>query len=405
VDRPQLEAAVRRGIRLMGASVRSVNGDDGALASAVAEHQSNYDVDEQAARVTFRDDLLPESSDFDHIESWAAIEGSPGKFSPHSYVDALRGSGAAILSVSGWLDGAYQHAAVKRFMTVRNPGSHLLLGPWEHGGTLQISPHGDARAAAFDQEGAMIAFFDHHLRGAPAPDWSPVRYFTMGAEVWRGATSWPPEDVREERWQLHPRGLLSRSPVDEVSSERFVLPDGATTGRSSRWRSYVGPHRFIGYPSRKAQTEGLPTWRSEPLARSLEVTGHPIVTLWIAAECSEGDVFVYLDAEGPDGRVHYVTEGLLRVSHRKLYDGEAPYASPAPYRHFHSADAAPMPHGKHQRIVIDLLPVSYEFAPGVRLRVVLAGADRDNFGSPISLGAVELRCGGVEPSCVVLPVR
>jgi hypothetical protein len=55
--------------------------------------------------------------------------------------------------------------------------------------------------------------------------------------------------------------------------------------------------------------------------------------------------------------------------------------------------------------VIDLLPVSYEFAPGMRLRVVLAGADRDNFGSPISLGAVELRCGGVEPSCVVLPVR
>ena len=61
-------------------------------------------------------------------------------------------------------------------------------------------------------------------------------------------------------------------------------------------------------------------------------------------ESSEGDaaVFVYLSEVEADGRVRYVTEGVLRALHRR----EAP-APPLerrtwPYRTFTRADAAPM---------------------------------------------------------------
>lgn len=245
----------------------------------------------------------------------------------------------------------------------------------------------------------MIRFFDHHLRGGPRPEWAPVRYYTMGAERWQSAQTWPPPGLGTRDFFVGTGGRLEdTAPAEGI--ERVELPSG-TTGRASRWRSYVGPHQFIGYPKRAQQTQSLPVFRSDPLERDVEVTGHPSVRLDLHAGAGDGDLFVYLEEEEAGGAVRYITEGMLRLSHRALQDA-GPYASPAPYRSFHREHARPLVADEPNAVRIDLLPVSYRVRRGSRLRLVLAGGDVENFGEPLALGPVGVALGSA--SVLTVPV-
>jgi predicted acyl esterase len=90
---------------------------------------------------------------------------------------------------------------------------------------------------------------------------------------------------------------------------------------------------------------------------------------------------VYLEDVAPDGRVSYVTEGQLRALHRRATDASSARAwqSPAPYRSFCRADAARLGDGEIAALQLDLLPVSYLFRKGQRVRLAIAGGDADHF--------------------------
>jgi len=92
---------------------------------------------------------------------------------------------------------------------------------------------------------------------------------------------------------------------------------------------------------------------------------------------ADGRLFAYLEDVAPDGRVAYVTEGQLRALHRRLSRDRAPLGVPA--RSFRREDAQPLPAGEIGEIVFDLLPISWRFERGHRVRLALAGADADHF--------------------------
>ena len=144
-------------------------------------------------------------------------------------------------------------------------------------------------------------------------------------------------------------------------------------------------------------------YRSLPLAAPLEVTGHPIARLWLTADRDDVHVFVYLEDEGPDGRVQYVTEGQLRALHRQT-SAAAPYDTPVPYRSFTRADARPLVPGEATELLVDLLPTSYLFAAGRRVRLALAGADRDHFAVLPGAPSWAFHRGGGRASYLELPV-
>jgi predicted acyl esterase len=182
-------------LKTVGGALSAVFGsvrptDDGAamLAAAIDDHRASFDIHEGALRITSRDDKGLNPNDPD---------GDIDRLSPHSYAGALRSSGAAIYSIGGFRDGAYQHGAVKRFRTIGNPGSRLLLGPFCHGGKLYCSAAHPARPAAFDMDAELVRFFDLHLRGRDdGLGGEPVvRYYTTGEEAWKSASAWPPPGV------------------------------------------------------------------------------------------------------------------------------------------------------------------------------------------------------------------
>jgi len=395
--------AQRLSARLLPLVVRGVapvDGDDQGeqLAAAIVAHGDNFDVHQGALQVDCRDDagvsaLYPDANiDF---------------FSPHAHVDAIRNSGAAIYSYTGWLDGGYQHGAIKRFGTIATEGRQLIIGPWDHGGPHNISPHSPVADTGFDHEAEMLRFFDRHLRGrdeAGAAE-PPVRYFTIGQERWKTASAWPPPGCRTRRWHLAAgHGLQTARPATDGADD-YAVDATVGTGRRSRWASLLGLLPPVGYGDRREPDRRLLVYRSSPLAETLVVTGHPVVSLFISASTSDAHLFAYLEDERPDGRVDYVTEGHLRAWHRKLAAGTPPYQTPAPYRTFTRADTRPLEPNEPAELRFDLLPISWQFRAGHRLRLALAGADRDHFVVWSPSPRLAVHHGPARPSCLELPVE
>ena len=71
----------------------------------------------------------------------------------------------------------------------------------------------------------------------------------------------------------------------------------------------------------------------------------------------------------------------LRALHRTWRPTESitDSALPIPNRTYRRADAAPLIPGEVIPLTLDLLPISYQFKKGHRIRVALAGADKDHF--------------------------
>jgi len=398
-DAAQRLVAAAAGLVSRGVNPTDDDPDRARLRAHVAEHAGNFDVHAGAREVTFRDDagVSPAHPD-------AVID----TFSPHHYRHEIAGSGAAIYNYSGWLDGAYQHAAIKRHLNLPAGRSRLILGPWDHGGRQNISPFEPRARARFDHSSEMLRFFDHHLKGAEDPfaGEPPVRYFTMGAERWRTADAWPPPGCSPVRWYLRADGSLSTSAAAQPAARRYRVDPDAGTGQRSRWRSLIGLGVPLGYGDRARADERLLCYTSAPLAADAEVTGHPVVHLFVRSSADDGGFFAYLEDVDPSGRVTYVSEGQLRALHRALAGGEPDYRTAVPVHSFRRADGRPLERGQVAELVFDILPTSYTFRRGHSLRIAIAGADRDHFAVPAGAATAELEVlgGGPHASFVDLPI-
>jgi putative CocE/NonD family hydrolase len=148
-------------------------------------------------------------------------------------------------------------------------------------------------------------------------------------------------------------------------------------------------------------------YTSEPLAADAEVSGHVVVDLWLASSEGDAAVHVYLSEVDADGTVRYVSEGVLRALHRKESEPEAKQRWSWPFRTFARADAQPMPKDKPQQLRFAMIPTSWTFRRGSRIRLAIAGGDADHYaqvphGRPPVL---TLRRGGAMASSLTLPWR
>lgn len=357
--------------KLLVAGVRPVHGQQHELAAALAEHQGNMNVDDTSRGVLFRDQAPGNK-----------IVETMDEFSPHAFLEPINAGGAAFLSGSGWFDGAYQHAAIKRFLNLDLPYNKLVIGAWSHGGRWHTSP-GYSGPNKDDLAGLALHYFDHFLKGhaTPASDTPRVQYFTMQQEQWKSAEEWPPKAVQMAPLFLEKEGKLSTNRPNTMGVYDLEHNPLSGTGEATRWRALVGlvpTHKY--YPDRAERTRQLLHFDTAPLASALEVTGHPVVELWISTQEEDGSFFVYLDDVAPNGEVRYVTEGLLRASHRQENAAEPVYRDCVPQRSYRKGDARRLDSGVHTLLRFDLLPTSYLFREGHRIRVSIATADRDNFG-------------------------
>ncbi len=354
------------------------NDPDGVLlGQALKEHAGNFDMQDFAQQLRFRDQGLSDDPQY-----------TSAKISPYHYATRRQAARVPYFIASGWFDGQYQSGAVQRFTWLGNPDNRLMLGPWDHGARAQASPWRgtapeDANAAQQPFLGAaVLRFFDRHLmemdNGETAE--APVTYYIMAEEVWKSAAQWPPKST-ETVWHLATDGALSQDPpaTETAAKDAYQADYDCRTGVHSRYdRLYLGTIDDY-YDDWHGRDRAMLTYTTPPLTEDTEVTGHPWVDLRFA--CSEKDCafFVYLEDVTPEGKSVYVTEGVFRALHRM--PGAPPATIPAmgPSHSFAQSDARHLVPDEAAAAAFELMPTSYLFRRGHRIRLAIALADSDHF--------------------------
>jgi predicted acyl esterase len=181
--------------------------------------------------------------------------------------------------------------------------------------------------------------------------------------------------------QLNEQAPLVKEWRNTTGGEDTYQVDSTTTmGMYVKFRSVSGqlktPHT---YPNRTEADTLLLVYDSEPLEADMEVTGHALVDIFVSSSTNDAQVFVYLEDVDENGNVEYVTEGELRALHRKVSNEKAPYKMVGPYHSFLREDGQPLKGGEVAEMKFSMLPISYLFKKGHRVRIAIAGADADQF--------------------------
>ena len=193
----------------------------------------------------------------------------------------------------------------------------------------------------------------------------PVTYYTYNAppeQVWRRAANWPlPNEVRTSFYLGD--GTLTRD--KPIGGRRRTRSDSIDSRRPAT--STTGPRETAG--------ENVLSYQTPPLAADMEVTGHPVMHLWMTADATDADIVARLDDVAPDGSLRsYNMHGQFRASHRAR--ANAPYDKfGLPWHTHRPADAQPLVPGRPPRSSSRCCRCLYIFKAGHRLRLTLFFAD------------------------------
>lgn len=120
-------------------------------------------------------------------------------------------------------------------------------------------------------------------------------------------------------------------------------------------------------------------YATAPFEADTEITGYPIVNLLVTSTATDGAFFVYLEDINESGNVTYITEGVLRALHRKISNETPPYKMLTPYHSFKKKDTIPLTPGQLAELKLGLQPTSVLIRKGHRLRIAIAGHDKETF--------------------------
>ena len=356
---------------------------------ATKEHEANgYVLPDGLAKAPFRDSKIGRT--------------------PYTYLDIdpsdrpqrIAASGIAVYNRGGWFD-YHDRDTVEWFATLqgRTP-ARLMMGPTPHSG-FPISPDNPRAGpyfAYFGERGTTAAgldteklrFFDRYVKGVDngLDREPPVMIYVMG-RGWRAEPAWPLK--REVRTPFHfGAGHALTAKADPAGTDAYKV-DFTADSRSAgdnRWNygmtAAKAPMTFTASDRKRL------SYTSAPLTADMEVTGHPIAHIRLSSTAPEGDVFVYLEEVDEQGEARLVTEGVLRANFAVPRDPAGMIANagadfrirPAlPWHGFRKADyvAAPFKGGKVVELTFDLMPTSWVFRTGRRIRVSVAGADHPSF--------------------------
>jgi hypothetical protein len=340
--------------------------------------------------------------------------------------DRIAAAGIAVYNRGGWFD-YHARDTTQWFGTLQgHTPDRLLMAPTGHAGLpaaeAQAQGRGNAYLAYFGDGktsnalvlGEKLRFFDRYLRdlhnGFDAEP--PVLIYVMG-EGWRREDEWPLKRAVSLRLSLGAQGTLSEEAgargVDDwlVDTRAQSLSKGA-----NRWN-----YGIAAASAPMSLDESLPNrlmYQSAALTGAREITGHPILEITLGTNAVTTDVYAYLEDVAPDGSSLLVSEGQLRANYhsRKSAPDSMPASSrlrvkPAlPWQGYTRADFDPTPFAGNRtvRLEFDLMPIAWLFRAGHRIRLSLAGADKDTFeDSPAGQEVLWHLHRGEGQSVLVLP--
>lgn len=372
---PPGQSGENSAVAMRDRAAAAVDGPDGAtqLAAAVASHKDNI---ESVGVAPFKNSVSAATG----LEWWKVS-------SPHTYLDDLKRSDIGVLSVANWDEAGTRHGPFFTFNNLPKDNTKLLIGPATHCAWSAVKDE-----TGFDLVTEELRFFDYWLKGKqnnvmhePA-----VTYFTYNApkeSQWRTSETWPLKTEQRTVFYLSETG-------DGLDRAKPATTGETRAGMSSAPASQTTTIEIVA---------PVIVYRTAPLAADMEVTGHPVMTLWLKTDAGDVDVLAHLDDVAPDGSTRsYQMLGRLRASHRQLADPPYDHLG-LPWMTHTTVDAKPVPAGQPVELTFDLLPMSYIFKAGHKLSVGLSFSDPD-LQRRDTPPPVTVLTGGSTPSAITLPL-
>src|SRR5215467_478976 len=245
-----------------------------------------------------------------------------------------------------------------------------------------LEVHGDTHFTHFYSkygEALQKRFFSYFLKGEDT-GWDKQPRVSLNIRhpdekfVLRGENEWPLARTQWTKYFLQPDGLLL---APEPSPQSTTL-------------------------AYETSGDGL-TFRTPPLAKSIEVTGPVAAKLWLSSPTADADIFLALRLFDPNGKeITFIGSndprvpiglGWLRASHRKLDPKKS-----LPYRPWHTHDEEwPLQPGQAVELDVEIWPTSIVVPPGHQLALGIRGKDYEVDGKDIALPNAPYPMKGVGP--------
>ena len=261
-----------------------------------------------------------------------------------------------VYCVGGWEDG-YNNSITRALAELKVPRK-ALIGPWAH-----LFPPDGSPGPALEWAQEEVRWWAEWLRGESTGIMSePMFRFYMpdctASEVFPKETPghWVAEDVWPSPRVTPATFYLNRATLDSAAGAQETLkcPTGKIVGlQRMEWI----PFSMAGDLS-KEQTpddENSARFDSAPLPADIEIIGHPVVRLRIAANVPVAHTAVRLMEINADGKSWLATYALVNLTHRDS----------------HREPSALVP-GRFYDIEVPLNLTAHRFKKGNRLRVAVS---------------------------------
>lgn len=343
--------------------------------------------------VTFRDDLGHNGHSFLAMSPANALAGIRREKKPVQYWGS-------------WMDAGTAEAALARFRSAPEVPMEVWITANDHSNVRNADPFAPTRTVpvpSFDEQNDIQSDFVRRVMAGKAMP-RLIHYYVLGTDQMRTTDVWPPRGTESRTLHFSADHALA-SQAGPAGTHVYDVDRAAGTGTQTRWSTQNGVPPAYG--DRRETDRRLLTYDSEPFAQAMEVVGSPVVDLSVEAASEDPAFFAYLEDVAPDGRVTYITEGMLRAIHRRPADSASlPYdQGPAPHS-FRRNDAQLVTPGERMQVRFALFPTAARIERGHRLRIAIAGADASTFTPYPREGAERFVVHvGVDASRVEVPLR
>lgn len=369
--------------KVIGVKPVDADADRTQLQAALQDHSENCNAHIFLQDVVYRDDLLGGAN---------VPNEAMAVYSRRAKIEASR---VPIDIWGSWMDANTADTVIRHFTTFSNP-QRAVISAWSHGGSFLCSPFvqpgAEPELSRPDQLTEILRFMDAYFLGEDTliPE-KTLFYYTMGEEKWKATSTWPPSGSSTKRFYFQDGNALgSEKPTGKSGEDAYRVDYSASTGQQNRWWTEMGGGPVV-YPDREEQDQKLLVFQSPVLEADLEITGYPVVNLAVSSSQTDGAFFVYLEDVDEQGKVTYITEGMLRALHRKVSTETPPYKVFGPYHSFKRADSQFMTPGEAAELNFALFPTSILLPKGHKIRVSIAGADASSFDRLPEQGDTDFR--------------
>lgn len=379
---------------IIGSSIHPVMKD--SLKPALAEHKENMKVYKSTKVGEFRDTEL---GGFNYE-----------KCSVVHWKKEIEESNVPMLILASWMDAGTAEGTIQRLEHFSNPQKIVLMST-SHGGWSNASPFvvGDSSLypvpRKYMQQTLQLAFFDHYVKGIDkgVDDWPLMTYFNMGEEKLKESNEWPIPGTVETNYYFQGDGGLSQSvPIENEAMDSYKVDFGVFTSKNNRWSTQMGgPVKNLN--NRNEMDDRMLVYTSEPATEDIQITGTPVIRLEMTSTLEDGAILVYLEDIDENGKSTYITEGGLRLMHRKeAIEDETQFNMHT----FSEKDAKPMVPGEVSKVAFKLWPTSVLIKKGHSIRIAIAGADKSIFDRTPKRGTptYEIMRSATQLSFITLPV-